>query len=293
MNEATKGIGEKIREIRLKKGLTQRELAGDKITRNMLSLIESGNASPSIPTLQYISERLRTPIAYFFSETDRDVAIFQKMSVIDELKDNFKKNNYTECKSICASLPEQVIDDEIAYILTCSHIVCAKEKAAALDMKAAIRELDHAVAASHKSIYCGSKISGAIRYLREIFTSICSDSVSDIMCDVNYSCEFVPAELIQYFCALRAISREESVPFSFAKGSFHERHIYALGLMAEDRLNEAQKRLRELSLNPETPYYMQYKVLADLENAANASGDYRLAYSSSRRRLEFVKRNKI
>lgn len=293
MSETTYGIGEKIKELRLKKGMTQRELAGDKITRNMLSLIESGNASPSIPTLQYISERLRTPIAYFFSETDRDVAIFQKMSVIDELKENFKLKNYAECKSICASLSDQVIDDEIAYILTYSHIVCAKEKAALLDMKSAVRELDYATAASRRSIYCDSKVSDSIRYLRELFTSICSDSMSDLMCDLNYSGEFVPSEMIQYFSTLRAIEREEATPFSFPKGSFHERHIYALTLLSEDRVNEAQKRLRELSLNPDTPYYMQYRVLSDLENAANISGDYRLAYSSSRRRLEFVKKNRI
>jgi len=293
MNENTIGIGEKIREIRLKKGLTQRELAGDKITRNMLSLIESGNASPSIQTLQYISERLKTPIAYFFSETEKDIALFQKMSVMDDLKKYFKEKNYNECKSICSSLAEKVIDDEIAYILTCSHIACANEKASLIDMKSALRELDLALSASHKSIYCGSKITGAIRYLREVFTNICSDSVTDLMCDMDSSCEFVPAEMVQYFISLRAISREEAPPFTFTKGSFQERHIYALGLIAEDRINEAQKRLRELSLNPETPYYMQYRVLTDLENAANISGDYKLAYSSSRRRLEFVKKNRI
>ena len=89
MNTYNNGIGEKIRELRIKKGMTQRELAGDKITRNMLSLIESGNASPSIQTLLYLSERLETSIAYFFSESERDIALFQKMEVIDELKENF------------------------------------------------------------------------------------------------------------------------------------------------------------------------------------------------------------
>jgi transcriptional regulator with XRE-family HTH domain len=293
MNEAAKGIGEKIRELRLKKGMTQRELAGDRITRNMLSLIESGSASPSIQTLQYISERLKTPLAYFFSETERDVAIFQKMSVMDELKEHYKNKNYAECLSICSALSDQVIDDEIAFILTCSHIACATEKAGTLDMRSAMRELDKAEAVSNKSIYCDRRISGAIQYLRDLFSNICSDSITDMMCDMNCSCEFITPETVQYFCSLRAISREEAPPFSFPKGSFHERHIYALNLLAEDRINEAQKRLRELSLNPETPYYMQYRVLTDLENAANISGDYRLAYSSSRRRLEFVKQNSI
>ena len=34
-----KKLGERIRELRMRLGITQRELAGDRITRNMLSLI--------------------------------------------------------------------------------------------------------------------------------------------------------------------------------------------------------------------------------------------------------------
>ena len=54
-------IGERIRELRQKKGLTQKELAGDKITRNMLSQIESGNAVPSVKTLTYLAQVLELP----------------------------------------------------------------------------------------------------------------------------------------------------------------------------------------------------------------------------------------
>ena len=35
-------LGEKLRQARLEAGLTQRQLCGDQITRNMLSLIENG-----------------------------------------------------------------------------------------------------------------------------------------------------------------------------------------------------------------------------------------------------------
>ena len=55
-------IGEKIREARIERGLTQSEVAADKITRNMLSAIESGKASPSLDTLLHISSRLDIPV---------------------------------------------------------------------------------------------------------------------------------------------------------------------------------------------------------------------------------------
>ena len=44
-------LGEKIRQARLDAGMSQRQLCGDEITRNMLSLIENGSAKPSMKTL--------------------------------------------------------------------------------------------------------------------------------------------------------------------------------------------------------------------------------------------------
>ncbi len=293
METTFKGIGEKIKEQRLKKGLTQRELAGDKITRNMLSLIESGNASPSIPTLLYISERLGTPIAYFFSATDDDVAVFRKMSVIAELKASFRSKKYNECKAICSTLPERAIDDEVAYILALSHIGLAEEKAQGLEILSATHELDTASTFAERSLYSDDKLLGSISYLRELYSSVCSDSVSDVLCDFSYCCQFISADLVRYFSTIKSLTEDCSPPYTFANGSYFYKHVLALKLIAEGRINEAQKRLRDLSLDPETPYFMQYRVLSDLENAANISGDYKLAYSSSRRRIEFIKRNQI
>ena len=63
-------LGEKIKKARLKAGLTQRALAGDKITRNMLSSIESGNANPSMDTLKYLADELKIPMEYLVSDDD-------------------------------------------------------------------------------------------------------------------------------------------------------------------------------------------------------------------------------
>lgn len=45
-------LGKRIKEARLAKKMTQSELVGTFITRNMLSRIESGNACPSVKTLE-------------------------------------------------------------------------------------------------------------------------------------------------------------------------------------------------------------------------------------------------
>lgn len=62
-------LGEKLRQARLEAGLTQRQLCGDQITRNMLSLIENGSAKPSMETLRYLASRLGKSVSFFLDET--------------------------------------------------------------------------------------------------------------------------------------------------------------------------------------------------------------------------------
>ena len=61
-------LGEKIRQARLEAGLSQRQLCGEEITRNMLSQIEHGTAKPSMKTLQFLAARLEKPMSYFLDE---------------------------------------------------------------------------------------------------------------------------------------------------------------------------------------------------------------------------------
>ena len=61
-------LGEKIRLARTEAGLSQRQLCGEEITRNMLSQIESGKARPSMTTLQYLAAQLHRPVSYFLED---------------------------------------------------------------------------------------------------------------------------------------------------------------------------------------------------------------------------------
>ena len=61
-------LGERIRAARLEAGLSQRQLCGDTITRNMLSQIENGSARPSMDTLSVLAQRLGKTVSYFLEE---------------------------------------------------------------------------------------------------------------------------------------------------------------------------------------------------------------------------------
>lgn len=61
-------MGQRIYQARVESGLSQRQLAGAEITRNMLSALEHDTANPSVATLRYLSERLGRPVSYFLGE---------------------------------------------------------------------------------------------------------------------------------------------------------------------------------------------------------------------------------
>lgn len=76
-------LGKKIRAARLEAGLSQRQLCGDTVTRNMLSQIENGSARPSMTTLQIFAARLGKPISWFLEE---DVVSATEADAIEQVR---------------------------------------------------------------------------------------------------------------------------------------------------------------------------------------------------------------
>ena len=74
-------IGEKIKKLRKELGLTQKDVCGEYMTRNMLSLIESDSAMPSIETAEYIASRLNITLSYLFESEENK----SKNSAIEEI----------------------------------------------------------------------------------------------------------------------------------------------------------------------------------------------------------------
>ena len=72
-------LGEKILQARKNAGLSQRQLCGEVIARNMLSQIEHGTAKPSMDTLKYLASQLGKPISYFLEE-DLDTAPLETLA---------------------------------------------------------------------------------------------------------------------------------------------------------------------------------------------------------------------
>ena len=115
-----KVLGQKIKDHRKALNLTQTQLAGKKITRNMLSRIESGAATPSIDTLEHIAKGLKLPLAYLVSD-DNDFTYYAKKETIDRIYRAYSAKNYDSVLKLIENISTP--DNELAYLATVSAII--------------------------------------------------------------------------------------------------------------------------------------------------------------------------
>ena len=67
-------LGQKVRQARIRAGLTQEQAAGGHITRNMLSLIENDLSAPSMKTLEYLAAALGVTAGWLLADDASDEA---------------------------------------------------------------------------------------------------------------------------------------------------------------------------------------------------------------------------
>ena len=84
-------LGQRIKQARQAAGISQRQLCGDTITRNMLSLIESGRARPSMDTLSFLAAQLGKPMRYFLEE---QAVLSPNQSVIAQAENALNEQDY-------------------------------------------------------------------------------------------------------------------------------------------------------------------------------------------------------
>lgn len=108
-------LGEKLRLARQEAGLSQRQLCGTFITRNMLSLIEHGTASPSMDTLRYLAGQLGKPVSWFLEE---DVVMSPNQLRMDAARKAWHSGAYAGAKQLLRDFqePDPMLEWEWKYL---------------------------------------------------------------------------------------------------------------------------------------------------------------------------------
>jgi tetratricopeptide (TPR) repeat protein len=96
-------VGTRIKRLRKDLGLTQGDLAGDQLSRAMLSLIERDLTTPSLRTIEYLSHKLGVSVGDLLGEV-RDASL--PLTTPEDIKKGlnicqtlFKVEKYTEAES--------------------------------------------------------------------------------------------------------------------------------------------------------------------------------------------------
>jgi transcriptional regulator with XRE-family HTH domain len=118
-------LGKRILEARLEAGMSQRQLCGETITRNMLSQIEHGTANPSVATLQYLAARLGKSVSYFLEE---DALTTPNQAVMARARAAFDSGDFPETVKILEEYrqPDDVYDREMHLMGACAYLQLAE-----------------------------------------------------------------------------------------------------------------------------------------------------------------------
>lgn len=156
-------LGKRIKEARLAKKMTQSELVGTFITRNMLSRIESGNACPSVKTLEYLAQRLDLPAGSLISdetpdttETERSDRSAQQLINAKQL---YTDRDYLSCADEAEKLIGSEFEDEGQAILARCCLALSEKAMNDGDKTSAIKYAKQALVLADKGIYKSREIS--------------------------------------------------------------------------------------------------------------------------------------
>lgn len=121
-------LGEKIKQARLEAGLSQRQLCGDEVTRNMLSQIENGAAQPSMGTLSYFAARLGKTVSYFLEE---DTVRSPNQDVMAKARNAALSGSSAEVAQILQDYrsPDEIFDAEYRLLLRLGMLEMASDAA--------------------------------------------------------------------------------------------------------------------------------------------------------------------
>ena len=89
-------IGEKLRELRIQRNLTQEELANRcELSKGFISQVERNLASPSIATLMDLLECLGTNLKSFFSDDNSEKVVFSPQDMFEKEDDEEQHGKIT------------------------------------------------------------------------------------------------------------------------------------------------------------------------------------------------------
>lgn len=296
-------IGTKVKNLRQEKLMTQSELAGEKITRSMLSLIEHGNSEPSLSSLKYLAERLHVSPAYLVADENED-DMYRREMKIGDIRLAYGTGEYRICLDLCRSVGLEA-DDELNLIAADCAIALAVERIGEGDLHGVGECLELAAAYADATRYRASHIyaeaSVLSRYLTRFSEAFYTENeelakekgvpLCAAACDPFCSYALILSKLEQADIPPEELRREtEDARVALqVSAPLLALHIDELLLVREGDMEGALETIRTmLGAGERLPVPLLYELFRDREICARETGDYKGAYESASAKHEFL-----
>lgn len=278
-------IGEKIKHYRLRQGLTQAQLAGDFITRNMLSQIENGSANPSLATIEYLTKKLSLPDGFLLTGKN-DMQSYERTKATEEFKSLYKRKEYEKILTRAEGLGNDRCD-EVSFILADCCLSIGIEKYRSGDMTGAEKHFYACISHCGKTIYNTENIKKTAKLymnLINFYIGKYANDFIDFSDDSSFGndciCEYLYVyclKLIETGGAEHAVAASELPIFS---NECFIMHINARYEMEKGNYTKAKQLMTELLKRPKSEHTAQllYNVYSDMESICRSSEDYKNAY---------------
>lgn len=147
-------LGRRLKSARLAKKMTQSDVVGSFITRNMLSQIESGTATPSMKTLEYLSGVLELPMEKLLSETGGSEEEQNSFAALQSAKRFLQEGDYEAVLGLEDT--SGLLGDELHALRSIAHMEIARtlaETEQTEEMQTAVMHARHAAQEAGMGVY--------------------------------------------------------------------------------------------------------------------------------------------
>ena len=273
-------LGEKIKSARKRLKITQADLCGDKITRNMLSCIENNKATPSLDTLSYLSARLELPISYIVSDDD-DMFFYQKRMEMRYITAAFKTHRFKECIEHIEKIDGR--DDELYFLLASCHFEAGKSALLHGSLKSAAFHLSKVKEYALQTMYDTHRITNYLPLYLALTANIQSPLLE---LDTEM---FEPDEDLIYENEFYSyVSNETGRSYTVVD---FKRHMIAKAMMRDRDYYSAIKLMKEIEEEKTAKTYNAYVIFGiytDMESCYRQLGDFENAYRYSSKRISML-----
>ena len=263
-------LADRLKAIRKRKNITQKELCEGLCTRNQLSMIESGKSMPSIPLLEKLCERLGVSLSYIFS-SDEEREKEDCASATRQLYRKLEEKNYSKIIEICQSVPG--IDDGIRYIYSLALLESGIEEYFNGNNRYAQNLLSLCLENGRMTPLFPENLKSEA----EFYENLVGDEKERIKStEISFMLFMTMKDCLNAENSVDIFEKSKALPEEYSG------YFYAMKLFYEKEYKKSREIL-EAILKEEITVPQKNIILSDLKNICEITGDYDSAFEYGRK----------